>query len=250
VIAAAAVVMSAEALAHAQTPPAARRGGTTLTVSVTDGTGGPVHGARIVVTGPVNREGTTIADGTIRVTGLRAGAYRIRAEHVRFVTLERDITIRAGQQPPVEMTLSDAPPPPEPEPVAPPQPQQGQADSPPGEPRVTQITALLDKAFIGGTKETFREDEIGCTASARTTLLQVIEPTKEVANPVADEVLFAVSGEGTVRLGNTDVPFSSKRGTVTVIPRGTVRALSRKGREVLTVLSVVSGPSCTAKPTE
>ena len=240
------VLVAAALPGHGQTP--ARRG-ITLTVSVTDGTGAAVQGARVIVTGPVNRDGPTIADGTIRVIGLRPGAYRVRAEHVRFITLEREVTVRAGQPQTVEITLSEAPPPPEPEPVEP-APSQSAVDAPPGEPRLTHVTAFLDKSFIGGTRETYRQDELGCTASARTTLVQVIDPTKEESNPLADEVLFAVSGEGTLRLGSQDVPFASKRGTVAVVPRGTARALSRKGREVLIVLSIVSGPSCTAKPAE
>ena len=255
IIAAAACVsvlgLTAELDAQTQTqtqtkPPAARRG-VTLTVSVTDGTGNPVQGARVVLTGPVNRDGETIADGSVRLTGLRAGSYRVRVEHVRFITLEREVTMRAQAQT-VDMTLSDAPEPePEPEPVEPEQP--SQSDAPAGEARAVDITEFLEKNFISE-KEPYRSNDLGCTASARTMLLQVLQPTKEEANPEADEVLYAVAGEGTLRLGNRDVPFSSKKGSVAIVPRGTARSLTRKGRSVLTVLSIVSGPSCTAAPSQ
>ena len=88
-----------------------------------------------------------------------------------------------------------------------------------------------------------KQDEVGCTASARTTLLQLREPGKEEARPDADEVLYVVAGEGTLRLGNRDLPLASS--TVAVVPRGTVRGLTRKGKNPLILLSVVSGPACT-----
>lgn len=219
------------------------RRGVTLTVSVTEGTGAPVQGARVIVTGPVNREGETIANGTIRVTGLRAGTYRVRVEHVRFITLEREVTMRTQSQT-IEMTLSDAPPPPEPEPVEAPPPDPAQADTPPGEPRTLVVADFVEKNFIGS-RDPIKEDELGCTASARTRLVQLRESTKEESSPDADEVIYVVAGEGTLRLGNKDVPLDSS--ALAVVPRGTARSLSRKGRNPLIVLSVVSGPSCTGQ---
>ena len=59
----------------------------------------------------------------------------------------------------------------------------------------------------------------------------------------ADEVLYVVAGEGTLRLGNKDV--SLEAGGLAVVPRGTARGLTRKGKNPLMVLSVVSGPPCT-----
>jgi mannose-6-phosphate isomerase-like protein (cupin superfamily) len=249
------VGITAELAAQTPTPPttppptapaprsAPRRAITyTVTVAVTDGTGAPVHGAKIAAVGPVNREGETIADGTLRFTGLKAGSYRLRVEHAGFVTLERDITVRATAQRQVfDVQLSEAPALPEPEKptVAP---AAVQTNAPAGEPRSVNVADFIEKNFIGG-KEPRKEDQLGCTASARTTLLQLRDPTKEETNPNADEVLYVVAGEGTLRLGNTDVPLSSS--AVAVVPRGTVKAISRKGRNPLILLSVVSGPSCT-----
>ena len=64
---------------------------------------------------------------------------------------------------------------------------------------------------------------------------------KSVAD--ADEVLYVVAGQGSLRLGNKDIPLEA--GGLAVVPRGTVRGLSRKGKNPLIVLSVVSGPPCT-----
>ena len=195
----------------------------------------------MVATGPANREGVTIADGTIRLTGLRPGGYRIRIEHARFVTLEREITVRAtSQRQMFDAALSDAPPPPEPEEPHPAP--EKQSSAPPGQPSSVAIVDFLDKNLISG-RDPRKEDELGCTASARTLLLQLRDNTKEEADPDADEVLYVIAGEGTLRLGNSDVTLKSS--TVAIVPRGTVRAVTRKGRNPLILLSVKSGPSCT-----
>jgi mannose-6-phosphate isomerase-like protein (cupin superfamily) len=102
---------------------------------------------------------------------------------------------------------------------------------------------FLDKNLIGG-RDPVKRDELGCTASARTTLLQLRESGKEEARADADEVIYVVAGEGTLRLGNRDLPLASS--TIAVVPRGTVRGLTRKGKNPLILLSVVSGPACTA----
>jgi mannose-6-phosphate isomerase-like protein (cupin superfamily) len=102
---------------------------------------------------------------------------------------------------------------------------------------------FLDKNLIGG-RDPVKRDELGCTASARTTLLQLRDSAKEEARADADEMIYVVAGEGTLRLGNRDLPLASS--TIAVVPRGTVRGLTRKGKNPLIVLSVVSGPACTA----
>jgi mannose-6-phosphate isomerase-like protein (cupin superfamily) len=214
-----------------------------MTVGAVDGTGAPVPGAHVIVSGPVDRDAETREDGTIRLLRMRTGAYRVRVEHVRFITLERDVTLRAGQPQTVEMTLSEAPPPPaepeEPEEPAPP----AQDDAPPGEPRSLLVTDFIEKNFIG--RDPTREDELGCTASARTRLIQLREALPEQSSADSDEVLYVIAGEGTLRLGNRDVALQSS--ALAIVPRGTVRAITRKGRNPLIVLSVVSGRACTEK---
>jgi mannose-6-phosphate isomerase-like protein (cupin superfamily) len=92
-------------------------------------------------------------------------------------------------------------------------------------------------------RDPIKSDQLGCTASARTTLLQIRDDLEEKSMPDADEVLYVVAGQGSLRLGNKDVPLEA--GGLAVVPRGTVRGLSRKGKNPLIVLSVVSGPPCT-----
>jgi mannose-6-phosphate isomerase-like protein (cupin superfamily) len=215
----------------------------TLTVSVTDESGSPLQGVTVTITGPVTRSATTVANGTARLLNVRSGTYRLRFEHERFITLEREVTLRAGAVPDIDVALSAAPPPPAPPPPPPSAAETTMHESaPPGDPRYLAIVDFLDKNLIGG-REPQKRDEIGCTASARTTLLQFRESTKEESRPDADEVLYVVAGEGTLRLGNRDLPLASS--SVAVVPRGTVRGLTRKGKNPLIVLSVVSGPACT-----
>jgi mannose-6-phosphate isomerase-like protein (cupin superfamily) len=223
---------------------------TTAVVTVTDGTGDPLPGAQITVTGPVERHGRTAANGSLNLAGLRAGAYRFRFAREGFITLERDVTIRTTQRETIEAVLTEAEegtapsaaaadtaPPPAAAPV------DATRGAPAGEPRSLLVAEFVERNFIGG-REPRREDEIGCTATARTALLQLRENTPEEARSDADEVLYVVAGEGTLRLGNRDVRLASS--TVAVVPRGTARAITRKGRNPLVLLSVISGPACTA----
>ena len=220
----------------------------TVTVSITDESGTPVQGVTVTVTGPVTRTVTTVANGTARLLGMRSGTYRLRFEHQGFITLERDVTMRAGALPEVDVTLSPAVAPPPPADTAETEARENvpaeaeRQQAPPGDPRYVTIVDFLDKNLIGS-REPSKRDELGCTASARTTLVQLRESAKEEARTDADEVLYVVAGEGTLRLGNRDLQLSSS--TTAVVPRGTVRGLTRKGRNPLIVLSVVSGPPCT-----
>lgn len=214
----------------------------TLTATVTDGGGLPLQGVQVTATGPVERDGTTLPNGVARFLNMRAGQYRLRFAHETFVLLERDVTIRAGAPLAIDVMLTRAP-----EPEAPPEPETPAAApaeaAPPGDPNVVELVSFIERNFISS-RDDVKRDGLGCTASAETTLLQIREPIPERALPDADEVLYVVAGEGTLRLGNRDVPLSGS--TMAVVPRGTVRGLTRNGRNPLIVLSVVSGPACTA----
>jgi mannose-6-phosphate isomerase-like protein (cupin superfamily) len=224
-----------------QAPAAAAGRSVTMNLTITDNAGTPIDGVQVSVTGPVTREGTTSDGGALRLLGIRPGNYRLRFERDGYITLERDLAVRAGQAAAVDVTLSNAAPAP-----TPPQPdtphEAKAAEAPAGEPATVSIADFVERNFISS-RDPRREDELGCTASARTRLLQLREDTPEEARADADEVLYVVAGEGTLRLGNKDVPLKSS--VTAIVPRGTVRAISRKGRNPLIVLSVVSGPPCT-----
>lgn len=217
----------------------------TLTINITDGGGLPVQGVDVTASGPLDREGSSLAGGIVRFLNLRGGDYRIRFAHTRFVLLERDVVMRPGVSQSIDVMLSPAPDAPEPteKPAAAP-PSTSASIAPPGEPRTVAIPDFIESNFIGG-RDGIKQDPLGCTASAKTTLVQVRDPLPERALPDADEVILVVYGEGTMRLGNRDVALSAKALSLSVVPRGTVRSITRKGRNPLIFVSVLSGPPCT-----
>ena len=214
----------------------------TLTVNIADGGGLPVQGVEVHATGPLDREGTSLASGLVRFLNLRGGDYRLRFVHPKFVLLERDVTMRPGASQAIDVTLSAAPDAPEPVTAPAPAPAPTAANAPAGEPRTVAVVDFVERNFISG-RDAIKEDSLGCTASAKTTLVQVRDPLPERALPDADETIYVVAGEGTLRLGNRDVSLSAT--TLSVIPRGTVRGITRKGRNPLIFVSVLSGPPCT-----
>ena len=212
---------------------------TTVNISVTDPAGLPLSEATVSGTGPVMRESQTTAGGIARFLNVKPGDYRLRFEHDGFITLERDITVKGGKPMDVDVMLTPAPAPPPPPPVAPSKP--SGASAPAGEPRTLDLVSFLERNGLG--RDPVKIDQLGCTASARTRLIQLRDETKEDARQDADEVIYVVAGDGTLRLGNRDISLSAA--SLAIVPRGTVRGLTRKGKNPLIVLSVVSGPACT-----
>jgi len=212
-------------------------------VNITDVGGLPIQGVEARLTGPGDREGTSLAGGIVRFLNLRGGDYRIRFAHPKFVLLERDVTMRPGASQAIDVVLSAAPDAPELSTTPAPAPAPTSAvTAPAGEPRTVAVVDFVERNFISG-RNGLKEDPLGCTASAKTTLVQLRDPLPERALPDADEVIYVVAGEGTLRLGNRDVALSAT--TLSVVPRGTVRGITRKGRNPLIYISVLSGPPCT-----
>ena len=212
-------------------------------MTVTDGGGLPVQGVEVRASGPLDREGTSLASGLVRFLSLRGGDYRLRFSHPKYVLLERDVTMRPGGSQSIDVMLSDAPDQPKEAPAPVPTPAaNASANAPAGEPRTTAVVDFVERNLISG-RDPLKEDAMGCTASAKTTLMQIRDALPERALADSDEVIYVVAGEGTLRLGNRDVSLAAS--TLAVVPRGTVRAVTRKGRNPLIFVSVVSGPPCT-----
>jgi mannose-6-phosphate isomerase-like protein (cupin superfamily) len=211
---------------------------TTVTVTITDASGAPVDNVHVSATGPVSRQTLSIDTGVARLNSVKPGDYRLRFEREGFITLERDLTVKGGSPASIDVSLTPAPPaPPAPEPTP-----SAATNAPPGEPQSVSIVDFLEKSHFSG-KDPQKVDQLGCTASAKTTLVQVKDDQPETSQRDADEVIYVVGGDGKMRLGNTDIALTA--GSLAIVPRGTVRALSRKGRSPLIVLSILSGPPCT-----
>jgi mannose-6-phosphate isomerase-like protein (cupin superfamily) len=233
--------LSAQTAAPKAAPRSAPRP-VTLTIQVTDAVGAPLADAQATVTGPVAREGVTTTDGSLRFTNMRPGAYRLRFEREGSVTLEREITIRAGESPTVDVSLTAAPPPLKaPEPVKPAPEPTTTTLPPPGDPKVTPVPLFLEKNFIGG-REGRKDSSLGCAATAAATLHQLRDTWSSHMHDDADEWIYVVAGEGTLRIGTADQRLQA--GTFSLVPHSISHAVVPQGRNPLIVISVLSGPRC------
>jgi mannose-6-phosphate isomerase-like protein (cupin superfamily) len=222
----------------AANPPAA----STLVVQVTDKSGNGIQGVAVAVSGPAERSGMTAADGSISFRSMRAGTYRLRFEHEKYLTLEREVMMRGAAD--VTVALNPAPPKPV---AAPPPPQQAtpvaeQRKLRPVEPRTLSIPDFLDKNTIRSS-EPQRASLIACTDGGTARTLQVREPLNNQQDDTADQLLYVVAGEGTVRL--KDQSYKADAGWFALIPRGVSHSISRAGRNPLFLMMVAMGAPCT-----
>ena len=233
----------AQAAPAAPARPAARVVSTTLAVQVTDDLGTVLPDVRVTAVGPVSREGATGTDGIVRFSTIKVGAYRLRFQRGDFITLERDVTLRAGEAPIVDVALSAAPPAPkapEPPPLPPPAPAP-RALPPPGEMKIVDIPSFLDRNLISG-REGRKDSALGCGATGTATLHQLRETWPNHSHEDADEWLYVVAGQGTLRLGSTEQRLQA--GTFSLVPHTVEHALVSTGRNPLIVVSILSGPAC------
>lgn len=235
----AAIVPCALGTAHAQTP--ARPAATlTLSIEVTDRSGETVGDVAVSATGPVERSGTTSEKGAIMFRAMRAGTYRLRFEHVGFVTLERDVVMTAK---PATVTVALTPvPEPESEPDAEPEPDEPPAAGPPRDvaPRTLSIPDFLDKNMIAS--EPHRATLLGCAEGGTARLLQVRDPLEQQLHDELDEILYIVAGAGVLRIDTRDTKVGP--GFFALVPRGVPHSLRRQGRNPLIALSVLAGEPC------
>lgn len=237
-----ALLVTQQAPAPPATPAPARRAApasATIEVRLVDRTGTPLEGGRVAAEGPTGREGMSDARGVITFRTLAAGTYRLRAEATGFITLEKEVTVRAGTMPPVELALSAAPAPAE-EPAPPPPPVVEAPKVEPGEPRVVSLIDMAENSLSG--REPLRTVPVGCSGLSRAQLLVVRENLPAEARDDADDMLYVIAGEGSITLEGKTQSITS--GWFSIVPRGASRAIVRRGRNPLILLSVVGGPSC------
>jgi mannose-6-phosphate isomerase-like protein (cupin superfamily) len=211
-------------------------------IMVTDQSGAAVAEVHVSVTGPVSREGTTGRDGTLRLQGLRVGTYRLRFEAGDFVTLERDVTVRAGSTTEVDVALDRAAPKPkvaEPEPAPVPEPTAGRAFVAPDPNAAVEHVALPDwiERNLIGRSDPVKETTVGRTPVTTATVVQVREPLKDRVRNDADEMLYVIAGEGVLRAKGRQLGLAA--GALVVIPRGVGYSIERRGRNPLIALSIV-----------
>jgi mannose-6-phosphate isomerase-like protein (cupin superfamily) len=224
--------------ARAPAAPAAARA--SIVLMVTDLSGKAVSDVQVAMTGPVSREGTTARDGGLALQALRAGSYRLRFESTDFITLERDVTVKAG--PPVEVDVAldramvkpVAPPPAPASPAAP-----AGAPIPPDPNATVEFVALpdwIEKNLIGR-NDPQKETSVGHTPLMTANVVQVRDPIKDRVRGDADEMLYVIAGEGVLRAKGREQTLDA--GSLAVIPRGVGYTIERRGRNPLIALSIV-----------
>jgi mannose-6-phosphate isomerase-like protein (cupin superfamily) len=245
--AASAVAAQTQTTKPAQRAPSPAATTTTLSITVTDGRGAPIPDVAIRGSGPVDREASTDSNGTLRLEGLRSGSYRLRFAREGFVTLERDLTVPAGQRamdqrvmlsvaerPAVSANVKPDPEPPPPAPAPPPLP-------PPGKPTTVSVPDFIERNFIAGTQPQ-KVTTVACSGVAQTVLWQIREPWTNRQHAETEAMLYVVGGEGTLAVGGRDVPLSA--GTFASVPRATTYGLTRRGRNPLIILANLAGEAC------
>jgi mannose-6-phosphate isomerase-like protein (cupin superfamily) len=216
----------------------------TLEVKVTDRRGATIPGAEVNLEGPVSREGTTDANGSIVFRNLTAGTYRARVAHERFLTLEKEAVVRAGAPAAMDASLSPAPPPP-PAAPPPPAPTPTPPSSPvltPGLPRALSIPDLVNTKLPG--REPVERISVGCSGASASEVLRLRDGLESHTHAEADEMIYIVAGEGTLTMGTN--PLKVGPGWFSLVPRGVPHSLTRTGRNPVVLLSMVSGTPCTA----
>ena len=222
----------------------------TLFVHVTDRKGLGAQGVKVAAEGLVGRDGVTDAVGQVIFLNVPNGTYRVQASHESFITLETEVTVRAGTtMPPVEFALNAAPPAPEPPPPtaatappAAPAPAPAMSTAPAGELKVLSIFELFEKS--PDVKESSKYLPVACSGLDNTQLLVVRESIKAAADATLDLMLYVVGGEGTLSIAGHDQKFSP--GWYALVPRGTALTLTRRGKNPAVVLSVSGGQPCAA----
>jgi Carboxypeptidase regulatory-like domain/Cupin domain len=230
-----------------QAPPAPRTAAPTaarasMLLFVTDGLGAALPDVQVAATGPVTRDGATARDGILKLQALKPGNYRLRFESPEVITLERDVTVKAGPPAEVEVTLDRVPP----KPVAlPPPPAPAAAPAGAGapirpEPNATfealSLPDWIERNLIGRT-DPLKETVVGRTPAATASVVQVRDPLKDRGRTDADEMLYVIAGEGLLRARGREQLLDA--GSLVVIPRGVTYSIERRGRNPLIALSIV-----------
>ena len=215
-------------------------GPATLAVLVSDPAGAGIGDVKVTMQGAVTREART-EQGRIVFEDVPAGTYRLRFDRDGFISLEREVVARGGAPIDVKVTLTPAPPPPPPPETKPPAPD----PVPPvadGAPVTIDLPSFIEKNYIG--RSAGKTLDLACAATGAATLIQLHEPLAEHTHAKADEFLYVIAGEGTVREGKDQQPLHA--GVLILVPRGVAHAVTVTGRNPLVMISIKSGDRCTA----
>jgi mannose-6-phosphate isomerase-like protein (cupin superfamily) len=235
------LLASQAATARPQRRPA---GNATLAIIVSDPSGAPLGDVKVTVDGPATREART-ERGRIALENLPFGTYRLRFDREGFTSFEREVVARSGTPIEVKVTLTPAPEPPPPvAPVSPPPAPANTAAAPLSTaPVFIDMTAFIEKNYIG--RGSGKTSPLACSAGGPATLIQVKDPIPQHVHADADEFLYTIAGEGSVRAGGIDQPL--RAGVFAMVPRTVPHIIVAINRSPLVLLSIKAGAPCAAQ---
>src|SRR5688572_10029829 len=178
----------------------------TLALTVVDSTGKPLDDVAVTVSGNVDRSGTTGADGTLSFQ-LPAGTYRVRMRSDKYLTLEKEVTIRAAGKLTAEGMLNaapspSAPPPPTPTPT--PEPKPVPSTLKPGLAVITSVPDLFAQMEKSLRTTPTVERELGCSGASSSRVIMTRENIPLHTHADADEMLYVVAGEASMTIADKD----------------------------------------------
>jgi mannose-6-phosphate isomerase-like protein (cupin superfamily) len=223
----------------------AKPGSVALTV-VTE-SGATLPGAAVSLRGAVDRQALAGTDGVATLLNIPPGTYRARISRDGYVTFEKEVMIRAGVRATSEAALTAAPaapPPPPPAPRETPKPSQPQSQSEPrgpvGAAKVLSLIDLTDQMLRDPAP--LVEREIGCSVATASQLILIRETLTSHTHADADEMLYVVAGDATLKIADKDTQVSA--GWFGIVPRGSAHSLTKRGRNAPIVLAIRSGHPC------
>jgi hypothetical protein len=216
-------------------------GNATFAIMVSDPDGTPLGDVKVTLDGPVAREVRT-ERGRIALENLPFGTYRLRFDREGFVSFEREVVARGAAPIDVKVTLTPAPPPPPPpEPPAAPQPEASDpAPALSSTPVAIDMGDFIEKNYIG--RSSGKTSPLACATGGPATLIQVKDPIVQHSHTDADEFLYTIAGQGSVRAGGRDQPVGP--GTFMMVPRGVPHLIVAVNRNPLVLLSIKAGEQC------
>jgi hypothetical protein len=217
-------------------------GNATLAILVSDPAGTPIGDVMVTLDGPVTREVRT-ERGRIALENLPYGTYRLRFDREGFLSFEREVVARTAKPIDVKVTLTPAPPPPPPPEPAAPQPEASDpAPALSSTPIAIDMGDFIEKNYIG--RSPGKTSPLVCTTGGPATLIQVKDPIVQHSHGDADEFLYTIAGQGSVRAGGRDQPVGP--GTFMMVPRGVPHLIVTATRNPLVLLSIRAGEQCAA----
>jgi mannose-6-phosphate isomerase-like protein (cupin superfamily) len=230
---------------QAKSPQAGTAKPGSLAMTVVTESGGTLQGAAVSLRGAVDRQALAGADGVATLLNIPPGTYRTRISREGYVTFEKEVTVRAGVRATSEAALTAAPAAPPPPPQTPketpkPSPSQSEPRGPVGAAKVLSLTDLAEQMLRD--QAPLVEREIGCSVATASQLVLIRETLTSHTHADADEMVYLVAGDATLKIGDKDTQISA--GWFGIVPRGSPHSVAKRGRNAPIILSIRSGQPC------